>query len=73
MSFSGEEIFLPCRLVRVRARFGARAGLTPLERLFLRSIHAGVEDFLELTEMFALGSRPTARASPRRRGVPPRG
>ena len=59
MSFVGEEIFLPCRELRVRARFSERKGLTPLERLFLRAVNAGVEDFLQLIELFGLGSRPT--------------
>lgn len=59
MTATPVELYVPCDVLTVKVRVGAADGISPLEQCFLRAVHAGVDHFTDLAELFGLGQRPT--------------
>lgn len=49
---------IPCEVFTVRLGLAPAGGPSPLERLVLRAIAAGCDDFNQLADLFAIGKRP---------------
>ncbi len=51
------EIFVPCRVFRVKTRMGPVEALSPIAELLIRAVHEGIVEFHKLSALFSLGDR----------------